>query len=112
MTVIGALGSAAAIGYFWWTQPERPVFDADARSQIVAQSVENMTPTDGWAMWVNVYRVMAREGMQPLEFPGMELIDAAIQQSKFHQTIALAALSVFLLAALLVLVFVRSPTTR
>lgn len=87
--LILAVALAVIAGYNWFTAPSLPKFDPAARTRTVEKGIGDLTPAEGWRMWVNLYAPLVKHGLQ--EFPNER--EPAIRQSiTRHRIIAMTML--------------------
>ena len=77
-------------------EPVVPEFDPQARLQSVDSALEEMTPVEGWQLWIDLYRPLAERGFARIEDPHKPAIEQYIARRRFFQKtlLALAALSI------------------
>jgi hypothetical protein len=95
-----ALVLAAVALWNRFTEPAIPIFDPAARLQAVDDSLEKLTPLQGWQMWVDLYRPLATRGFANLEDPNKRAIEQHIARRRFFQKTLLVAAAVCAAAAL------------
>jgi hypothetical protein len=95
-----------------FTEPTVAEFDPHARLEAVDRGLEQMTPAQGWQMWVELYRPMAEQGFAIIEDPHKPAIEQYIAQRRFFQKCLLAAAAVCLAIALATALWPRTTTRR
>jgi hypothetical protein len=94
-----------------FTEPTVPEFDPAARLQSVDQSLETMTPEQGWQLWVELYRPMAERGFAIMEDPHKPAIEQYIARQRLLQLTLLIVAAVCAAIALAAALWPR-PTRR
>jgi hypothetical protein len=80
---------------------ERPVpeIDVKAHTQIVDQSVSNMTPLAAWRLWIDSYQLLAARGFEEVKHPQANAIQQTLNWHRAIQKTLIATASVCLVAA-------------
>jgi hypothetical protein len=73
------------------SEPSVPEFDPETRRQAVDEALKDLTPAQGWRMWVELYRPMAERGFALIENPHKPAIEQYIARRRFFQKTMLAA---------------------
>ena len=95
-----------------FTEPTVAEFDPQARLVAVDRGLEQMTPVEGWQMWIDLYRPMAERGFAIIEDPHKPAIEQYVAQRRFFQKTLLAAAAVLLAIALAAALWPRATTRR
>ena len=109
LILAGALAGIALWNRF--TEPTVPEFDPAARLQSVDQSLETMTPAQGWQLWVELYRPMAERGFAIMENPHKDAIEQHIARRRFFQKTLLIAAAICTAVALAAILWPRPRPT-
>jgi hypothetical protein len=93
-------------------EPTVPVFDPDIRLEQVDQALENLTPRQGWQMWVDLYRPMAEQGFAIFQDPHKPAIEQYVARQRFFQKTLLIVAATSVVIAIAAVLWPRSTTTR
>jgi hypothetical protein len=101
---------AAIAAWSRFTEPTVRQFDPNARLEAVDQGLDQMTPLEGWQLWIELYRPLAERGFAIIEDPHKPAIERHVAQQRFLQKTLLAAAAVFLAIALAAALWPRTTT--
>jgi hypothetical protein len=98
-TLLLAIVFAACGGYSWYTAPELPEFDGEARMHAMEEAVTKASPTVAWREWYITYRPLARTGLNEFVNPNEARDRAMIEKHHFFAVTMLVPAGIFLAAA-------------
>jgi hypothetical protein len=81
------LATGLALWALWsrWTEPFVAPFDPVVRQQLVDDSLDRMTPLQGWQVWIERYRPLAERGFQEMQHQHAATIDEYVARQRFLQ---------------------------
>jgi hypothetical protein len=93
------------------TEPKVVPFDPAARTNIVNERLDTMTPLQCWTMWIEIYQPLAKTGFGIFEDPHNDAVERIVAHRRGVQTALLIIAAVCALVAAAA-AFWRSGTSR
>ena len=108
------LATGLALWALWsrWTEPYVAPFDPEVRQQLVDNSLERITPSQAWQVWIDRYRPLAERGFQEMEHQHAAAIDEYVVKQRFLQKTLLAIAGIFAVVAAIAAVWPRAAAER